>query len=94
MQRAPCDIRRLIGGQINHCSGHILNDAKAAQRNLSNQRRALGFSQRARHVGVDETRRHTIDSDVPATDFPGQCLGKALCSGFGRSVIGLPGKPR
>lgn len=87
----PGHIGRAVRSEEADHLGDLFRLPQATQRNLAQQRFALGFRQLAGHVGVDEARRHRIHGNGTRTDFPGQRTGEALQAGLRRGIVGLPG---
>ena len=68
----------------------VLRRAEPPERNAASQQLARCASGKcARHVGVDEARRHAIHRDVAAADFLRQRLGEADERRLGGGVVGL-----
>src|SRR5579871_1981399 len=64
-QHVPRNICCLRGRQERDGRRHVLRGAETAQRNAGRPAAFRRGRQRARHIGVDEPRRHRVHRDVP-----------------------------
>ena len=91
MQRLPGEIRTGRRHQIQHGGRDVGRFAETRKRNPAGEFGALRVGECARHVGVDEARRHGVYGDVAAGDFAREGFGEADQSRLGRGVVRLPG---
>ena len=87
---APGDVAAAGRGEVGDRGGDVLRRAEPPERNLLEQRLSLLVRQRARHVGVDEARRHAVHRDVAAAELARERLGHADHAGLRRRVVRLP----
>src|SRR3982751_4548698 len=77
VQRGARHIARLARCEKDHGVRDVIDGAETCEWNALQQLSALRFRQRARHVGVDESRRDAVHRDVATADFLRERLREA-----------------
>ena len=72
MQFLSGHVARMGAGQVSHRMRDVLGFAQVPQGNLGQQGLLLGFGQRRRHVGFDETRGDDVRRDAAGREFARQ----------------------
>src|SRR3546814_7109775 len=77
VQRCPRHVTGFARRQVGHRRGDIVRRTEPLYRYTLHQCLSHIFTERLRHVGVDETRCHDIDGDATRADLLRQRLRKA-----------------